>query len=291
MNNLLRKVTTFFQSPSASATHLENDPNPKSGSILDEYVTAPPSVSNAFKIFEGAWSSCIPGLGLGHAQLFEDHRIQSFIENCGGVTGKKVLELGPLEGGHTYMLSRAGAQVKVIESNTVAFLKCLIVKNALNFEAEFILGDFRPYLNSTEDTFDLLVASGVLYHMTEPWKLLQDMARVSQSIGIWTHYYSPEVILSRGDLTKKFEQEPLIVRVGTRDVISYKQRYLEALNWNGFCGGSAPESRWLIRDSLLGLLADLVFQVAIMDENKNHPNGPCMTLFYKAESIENSVNG
>jgi len=149
------------------------------------YISDPPSREAAFRIFDGAWSSNVPGYGLGSAQLFDDHRIKWIEEQCGGVKGKHILELGPLEGGHTYMLSRSGAaSIKSIESNTTAFLKCLIVQNALKFNADFILGDFRPYLDTCTDTYDLLIASGVLYHMTDPVKLLQDMAKVSRSIGI-----------------------------------------------------------------------------------------------------------
>jgi SAM-dependent methyltransferase len=248
--------------------------------ILDVYVKEAPSPEAAFKIFEGQWSSCIPGFGLGAALLFDDFRIKWLEEQSGGLKGKRILELGPLEGGHTYMLSKAGASsITSIESNTTAFLKCLIVQNALKFDAEFMLGDFCAYLDTCKDKFDLLLASGVLYHMTDPVKLLQDMAKVSNAIGIWTHYYDPDVILGREDLTKKFESEPEMQQVGDRKVVLYKQSYLEALNWGGFCGGSAPTSYWLTRDSLIGLLEDLGFKVLIGDETKVHPNGSAILLF------------
>jgi hypothetical protein len=66
---------------------------------------------------------------------------------------------------------------------------------------------------------------------------------------------------------------------GDREVISYKQSYLDALQWKGFCGGSAPTSYWLSKDSILGILSDLGFQVAIGQDNKDHQNGPALTLF------------
>lgn len=248
--------------------------------ILDLYVKDPPSLGLAFKIFEGQWSSNVPGFGLGSALLFDDPRIKWLVKQCGGVKGKRILEMGPLEGGHTYMLSKAGAgSITSMESNTTAFLKCLIVQNALKFEAEFMLGDFCAYLDTCKDQYDLLLASGVLYHMTDPVKLLQDMSKVSNAIGIWTHYYDADVILGREDLTKKFESEPEIQHVGNRKVVLYKQSYLEALNWGGFCGGSAPTSYWLTRDSLIGLLEDLGFKVLIGDETKEHPNGSAILLF------------
>jgi SAM-dependent methyltransferase len=249
-------------------------------SILDAFVSAPPSRDNAFKIFEGTWSSLVPGYGLGEAQLFDDYRIHWIEDQCNGIQGKRVLELGPLEGGHTYMLSKAGAaSITSIESNTIAFLKCLIVQNALKFSADFLLGDFRPYLEACFETYDLTVASGVLYHMADPVRLLQSIARVSRSIGLWTHYYDTDVIMSREDLKQKFDAEPRIEHIGSCEVISHRQSYLQALEWKGFCGGSAPTSYWLTRESLLGILTDLGFKVTIGEDTKTHLNGPAILLF------------
>jgi SAM-dependent methyltransferase len=253
---------------------------PAATAILDVYVSSPPSHEAAFRIYDGTWASYVPGYGLGGTPLFDDGRIRWFEQQCGGFKGKRVLELGPLEGGHTYMLSQAGAaSITAIESNTIAFLKCLLVKNALKFDADFLLGDFRQYLDTCTVTYDLLLASGVLYHMTEPVKLLQDMAKVSRAIGIWTHYYDADVILKRDDLRRKFDSEPLVQHVGAREILAYKQRYLDALNSQGFCGGSAPISYWLSKDSILGVLSDLGFQVVVGQDAKDHQNGPAMTLF------------
>jgi SAM-dependent methyltransferase len=253
---------------------------PASTSALDVYVSSPPGHETAFHIYDGTWTSYVPGYGLGVMPLFDDSRIRWFEEQCGGFKGKRVLELGPLEGGHTYMLSQAGAaSITAIESNTIAFLKCLLVKNALKFDANFLLGDFRQYLDTCTDRYDVLVASGVLYHMTEPVKLLQDMAKVSRAIGIWTHYYDADIILKRGDLRRKFDSEPLVQHVGGREILAYKQKYLDALNTKSFCGGSAPISYWLSKDTILGLLSDLGFQVVVGQDFKEHQNGPAMTLF------------
>jgi SAM-dependent methyltransferase len=248
-------------------------------SILDAYVPSAPSREAAFRIFDGLWSCSVPGYGLGSVTQFDDDRIRWLERQCGGFKGKRILELGSLEGGHTYMLSQGGAaSITSIEANTNAFLKCLIVQNALKFDADFMLGDFRPYLETCNDTYDLLVASGVLYHMTEPVKLLQDMAKVSRSIYIWTHYYDPDIILKRDDLKKKFESNPRVQHFGSREVVSYQQSYQEALQWKGFCGGSAPTSYWMTKESILGVLSDLGFQVVI-GRNFQHPNGPAMMLF------------
>ncbi|WP_193182968.1 class I SAM-dependent methyltransferase [Nisaea sediminum] len=249
-------------------------------SALDVYTTEPPGDATALRIFEGAWSSYIPGYGFGTAALFQDHRVDWIAEQCGGFSGKRILELGPLEGGHTYMFARGGAaSITSIESNQRAFLKCLVVKEILGFDARFHCGDFRPYLKTCEEEYDFVMASGVLYHMTEPLELLEGIARVSSSFAVWTHYYDDEIIRANEELSPKFAEEPVRSTVRGREIEMYEQNYLDAINWSGFCGGSAPTSFWMTRDSLLGAIADLGYEVTVHGDEREHPNGPAI-LFY-----------
>jgi len=249
-------------------------------SIIQSYYTHErPSKINALKIFENLWSSNIPGYGFGHAGLFEDPRIDFFIEECGGLSGKKVLELGPLEGAHTYMMSQAGASITSIESNTISYLKCLIVKEIFGIHADFNFGDFRPFLKDCTQRYDLVVASGVLYHMIDPVGLLLDMMKVSDKIGIWTHYYDSEIVNQREELSRKLLAEPAYIKVDSLMVELYKQSYLEALGWGGFCGGSEVISYWLTKVGLLDLFRMNGYEIKIKDDDKYHPNGPAITFF------------
>src|SRR4028119_854753 len=109
--------------------------------ILDSCIKVKPSPQNALDIFKGEWASCLPGslsvLQAGKGQLFEDSRILWSVEQVGGGTikGKKIIELGPLEAGHTYMMETLGADsITAIESNTRAYLKCLIIKELLGLK-------------------------------------------------------------------------------------------------------------------------------------------------------------
>ena len=70
------------------------------------------------------------------------------VEQLGGVRDLSILELGPLEGGHTYWLEKMGAKsILALEANTRAFLKCLVVKEVYGLErAKFLCGDFMGFL-------------------------------------------------------------------------------------------------------------------------------------------------
>jgi len=249
-------------------------------SVISFYSQDYPTPDNAFKLFEGEWTSSVPGFRTGQIDLFSDSRIDWLVQQCGGLSGKSVLELGPLEAGHTHMLAKAGAgRILSIEANRQAFLRCLVVQSALKFDAEFLLGDFRSYLKETDERFDFLLASGILYHMKDPEEMLVDMARVSPRIGIWTHYFDRSVLERSPELWQKFDAEPTIARVGNRDVRKYGQRYLKALNWKGFCGAGALGSHWLERGDITGVLEDLGFSITIAVDDPGHIHGPSF-LFY-----------
>ena len=76
------------------------------------------------------------------------------------------------------MLQKLGANtITSIESNKCAFMKCLSVKEIFNLNrVHFKLGNFIPFLESTNEKFDAVIASGILYHMTEPVSVLTKMA-------------------------------------------------------------------------------------------------------------------
>jgi hypothetical protein len=143
-------VSGISQSPPLEPPALE--PPALEPSVIDLYISSAPSPQNALNIFEGEWSSALPEpfsyLKAGTSQLFNDKRIDWLADEIGGVANKSILELGPLEGGHTYMLEKLNASsIVAIESNTHAFLKSLIVKELFELKrARFLCGDFIAFL-------------------------------------------------------------------------------------------------------------------------------------------------
>lgn len=246
-----------------------------------QYVDWFPARENAGRAFEGQWSSSVPGLALtGATPLFDDSRIVWFGERLGGFAGKKVLELGPLECGHTYMMTQRGAAVTAIESNVRAWTRCLAVIDALNMTGvTLLLGSFIPYLAKSPPKVDFLLASGVLYHMTDPVGFLQNVCRATDAVGIWTQYFDPDIMQVRVDQTKfDLKPRPIVTEHG-RTVELYDQRYLDALKWSGFCGGSAPGSSWMRRQDILGILEDEGFRCETFLDQPDHPNGPAFCVF------------
>ena len=257
-------------------------------SILDLYVKSSPSAQNALDIFKGEWASTLPSpfseLKAGSNLLFNDPRVEWFVNQIGGVAGQSVLELGPLEGGHTYMLETLGAsEIIAIEANTKAFLKCLIVKNLLNLSrSQFLCGDFIEFLKQDGARFEVGFASGVLYHMQNPAELLALMAhRCSRHLFLWTHYYDDAIIQGNPAIAPKFRRSSNSDYEGFKHTL-YQQEYQVALNFAGFCGGNAPTSGWMTRTDLVRCLQHFGFEVeAVSFEQPDHPNGPALALAAK----------
>lgn len=251
---------------------------------LDAYVRTAPDPQNALDLFAGEWSSKLPppydGLQAGQAFLFDDVRLRWAMERMGGVAGKRVLELGPLEGGHTYMLDRAGAtDVLAVEANTRAYLKCLIAKELLGVPAaRFVCGDFSAFLRETRDRVDLVVASGVLYHMIDPVELITQIAAVTDAVYLWTHYYDEAILRRRPELAYRLVPPQPSESGGFRHHL-YRNDYRTALDSAAFCGGSRPYSNWLPREHILGALQHVgLGTIEINYEQTDHENGPAFSV-------------
>lgn len=252
------------------------------------YSRSTPSAANAVNIYRGEWSSRLPdplGVITGLAPQFEDPVISWALGLLGPAADADVLELGPLEAGHTYMLHMAGVRsITAVEGNERAFLKCLIVKELFRLDrARFLHGDFIPYLATTTDRFAFCLASGVLYHQLDPIRLLGLIARVAPRVLVWTVYHDPAALQTRARLRRRMRGERQSISEGFPHTL-HRHVYGYSLRRYGFCGGANRESNWLSRDDLLGALRHVGFaDLHIAFEDRDHPNGPTIAVFASRE--------
>jgi hypothetical protein len=242
-----------------------------------------PTPQNMIDLFKGEWACGFPppfdALKAGNVPAFQDDRIAWAIEKLGGLARKSVLELGPMEAGHTYMLERAGAaRITAIEANPSAFLKCLIAKEILKFKhVEFLFGDFVEYLNSKPEPVDAVIASGVLYHMADPVGLINKLSAIAPHLYIWTHYYEHSRVTALPALAKQFVSKQAVA-VGFKHVL-HRREYTPALRIGKFFGGTEAYSNWLELDSILGALKHAGFaHIDLQFDDPAHVNGPCVSL-------------
>jgi Methyltransferase domain len=253
--------------------------------ILDQYVKTAPDHQTILDIFKGEWSSAMPAelgpdLKAGAVTLFDDPRITWAEQALGGFAGARVLELGPLEGGHSYMLQKAGArEVIAVEANTRAFLKCLCLKELCDLNrVHYLLGDFVSYLRQDTSHYDAVIGSGVLYHMEQPVELLELIAKVTGKLMMWTHYYDQDVLERNRQMAHKFSPLRTFEHAGVTYEYS-TQSYKDALSWAGFNGGAQSTSKWLSRDSLMRALKEFGFtKITLNFDDPGHQNGPALAF-------------
>jgi SAM-dependent methyltransferase len=246
----------------------------------DRFTNAAPSNQNIVDIFRGEWSSAVPGLNVspGKADVF-NHDLIAWMDQIFCIKDQNILELGPLEGGHSFALQSMGARsVTAIEANERAFLKCLCIKEIFGLSrVSFKFGDFMKYFETATERFDIIVASGVLYHMTEPLKLLSEIAKRSDRILLWSHVYDKSVVAARED--QYLFGTPEIISFEGNDYRCVQKDYARAaLDWSGFSGGTADHAVWLARQSLLNFFANSGFETKINFDHPTHPNGPALAL-------------
>ncbi len=256
-------------------------PTPDDGQVsisFRKFVDELPSAQMALDIFKDRWASSLPdsrgALVAGGAALFTDdlrprQAGQIFGKGSGRLDGFTVIELGPLEGGHTYQLEGLGAEVIAIEGNAEAYLKCLIIKEIFDLKSRFLLGDFIRYLQATDDQCDMLFASGVLYHMVEPLKLIELICKASARSFLWTHFYDAE--LCQGYQSKSVKHAGFKAQ-------HFRKGYGDQSHGK-FWGGLADSACWLQRDDIIGAFAAFGHgQHQVVETNLEHPHGPCFTV-------------
>ncbi len=255
------------------------------GDASGDYVREAPSAQLAIDLFKGEWSCALPApyadCNAGTVPAFDDDpRVCWAAEALGGFKDARILELGPLEGAHTYQMQQRGAaSVRAIESNRRAFLRCLIVKELLGLDrVRFDFGDFVAYLRQTTERFDLIFASGVLYHMENPLELLNLAATHTDRLFLWTHYYDEKILSARADLSHNFRGRRMQSHAGYR-CEGHVRAYGEALGWSGFCGGPEAHSVWLERDDILGALKAYGFTKVVTGvDTPEHHSGPAFCV-------------
>ncbi|KAF0137728.1 MAG: hypothetical protein FD152_262 [Xanthobacteraceae bacterium] len=228
------------------------------------------------------WISRLPdGLGVvaGTAALFDDPRATWAIEALGGVGGCRILELGPLEGGHTHMLLGAdAAEVIAIEGNRQAYLRCLVAKELLDLKnARFLLGNFLPWLANSKECFDVIWATGVLDAMINPLALLAHMSLRTNRIHLFTHYIPDEGLADAQWAITIAEVENRAHR--GRVVPHYMRAFPDASSTPNYASGLYTFGAWLRRADILEELNCLGFKrIAIGHESTDPANGPSMTI-------------
>lgn len=284
---MMRRVRKWLQqrraAPPAMPVEVPAPVQPQSAEDrFDSYARGTFGTQAAVDIFKGIWSSELPaqlGVTSGGAKLFDDPRLHWMLARLGSIAGWRVLELGPLEGGHSAMLQAAGAaQVLAMDACAMSYLKCLLVKDLCQLSrVDFRYGDFMAFMASDTSTYDLIVASGVLYHQRDPIACIERMAARSDKVFLWTHYYADDIHSNhlRADM---FTRSAAPARDGF-GCEWYRLNYATYLPDTKYRGGVDDHVHWMRRDDILACLRHFGFSdIEIAFDQTEHLFGPNFAL-------------
>lgn len=196
----------------------------------------------------------------GNFDALNDARITQFFEIF--PTAENIIELGSLEGGHSFALAQNPRvkRVVAIEGRESNIAKAKLVQKIFGDEKiEFVQGDIEKMDFGQFGRFDAVFCSGLLYHLPRPWELIPKLSRISEDIFIWTQ-------ISEEAKAKK-------MREGWRGKIYREGGFLDPLS------GLSKKSFWLSLGSLIGLLTVNGYkETKIFEHNLTHPNGAAVTL-------------
>lgn len=287
---MMRRIRLWLRQLGAQPSAVPSDvPAPTQPQYTDDrfdsYARGIVGAQATVDIFKGIWSSELPaqlGVIAGGAKLFDDPRLHWMLARLGSIAGWRVLELGPLEGGHSYMLQAAGAeQVLALDACAMSYLKCLVVKDLCKLSrVDFRYGDFMAFMASDTASYDLIVASGVLYHQRDPIACIERMAARSDKVFLWTHYYADDIHSDhlRADM---FVHAPAIPRDGFNCDL-FRLDYATYLPDTKYRGGVDDHVHWMRREDILACLRHYGYtDIEVAFDQTEHPFGPNFALLAK----------
>jgi SAM-dependent methyltransferase len=194
-----------------------------------------------------------------------DERVERFFRYAPNAT--TILELGALEGAHTFIFAKRPGVKRVValEGREKNLRKARFVQEALEIRnVEFAQANLEEAALDRFGKFDAIFCCGLLYHLPEPWRLLEQLPAIAPVLFLWTQYAAEEEARDLGNgLWGKTHVEG-----GADEPLS----------------GMSPTATWLTLPSLRDLLRDCGYKsVDVIHDDVAHPNGPAVTIGARSE--------
>jgi SAM-dependent methyltransferase len=191
----------------------------------------------------------------------DDIRTQLVVDACGGsFEGRTVVDLGCLEGGFTLAFAQRGAACALgIEAREQSVQRCELARTLLGVDnAEFVVADIKDEL-ARHDPFDVVFATGILYHVADPAGFLRTMRSACRHValvdthvarpGEATHDCSPMVTRELHGVTYRGRMFPEYPPDVTDDA-------KEAMAWAAY---SDADAFWPVEDDLVRMMHEAGF--------------------------------
>lgn len=179
----------------------------------------------------------------------------------------RVLELGCLEGGHTVPIARVADEVVAVDCRSENIEKATFIRETFGLtNIRFVSADLDLFDVRSLGTFDTVFNVGLLYHLAEPWRLLESIAQCCREMFLWTHIARH----SWWGVKRSGYRGRLYREGGQSDPLS----------------GLNAESFWPTQAELCRMLNDRGFgDIEILDIDRIHPHGPAILLVCRSHAL------
>ncbi len=183
---------------------------------------------------------------------------------------ERVLELGCLEGGHTFPIAKRAKEVVAIDSRAVNLEKAKwLAEDVFKVSnIEFVERNLETTDLDDLGPFDVCFNVGVLYHLPEPWILLDRISTCCKAMFMWTHYAPAH----DAGVNREGYNGTMYREFGVEEPLS----------------GMSERSFWPTLDELRRMLREHGFtnEVILQDED-DHPHGPAVLLRCESTAFKN----
>jgi len=191
-----------------------------------------------------------------------DIRVQGLLNNM-SIQGKKILNIGTLDGFHDVQLTMAGAQVTASDIRPENLHRALF--RALYFgcnDMTFRVLDMETmHQEIKKDEFDIIFHSGCFYHLADPVRHLWNISTLARYILLETHIGNPEKY-SRGIIEHRgYQYSGTLYPEGT-----WSDN--KAAKDDRFSFWLDPESLKMLFDNCMLQIVDIIYM------NFPNPHGP-----------------
>lgn len=175
---------------------------------------------------------------------------------------RRILELGSLEGAHTFALAaRPGVEfVQGIEGRKSNLRRARFVQKWMGCRnVNFLHANLETFDLTSLGGFDAVFCSGLLYHLPRPWELVQQLSRAAPGLLLATHYAPDE----KANLLRNGYRGMLYQEFGLKEPLS----------------GLSPDSYWPTLKALNQMLKDSGYRhIELCHDDHQHPHGPLVTI-------------
>lgn len=183
-------------------------------------------------------------VGGGYEVSEDDPLLRAFVDRA--PMARRVLELGCMEGGRTFPLARRAGHVVGVDARREHLQRARYIEQALGVSnVTFLESDLESGDLAALGSFDAIFNVGVLYHLSDPARLLRQCTEVAPEMLLWTHIVDDSDAEHRG-YRGRFTTENPTDRIGGLRSRSFRPERSELVRMLDDCGWHDLE--WLKDD-------------------------------------------